>query len=79
MCYKIGYFSLTHVFQEASARNTVKSPHIFYKGFTDNIMDYVNQVAIRTRNPFEANDKMNNFHKWQWDILRADRSLIFNY
>jgi len=38
-------FSLTHVFQETSPRITVQSPHIFYKGFTDNIMDYVNQVG----------------------------------
>ncbi len=71
--------SLTHVFQETSARSTMKSPHVFYKGFTDNIMDYVNQKGVHTRNPFEANDKMNNFFKWQWNILRTDRSLIFTY
>ena len=68
-------FSLTHTFQEG-AHN---SPHIFYKGFTDNVMDYVNQVGVSTRNPFERNDKMNCFFKWQWDIMRRDRSLIFNY
>ena len=68
-------FSLTHTFQEG----TIKAPHIFYKGFTDNIMDYVNQVGVSTRNPFETNDKMNSFFKWQWNIMRKDRSLIFNY
>ncbi len=68
-------FSLTHTFQEGN----IASPHIFYKGFSDNIMDYVNQVGVRTRNPFEANDKMNCFFKWQWDIMRRDRSLILNY
>jgi len=68
-------FSLTHTFQEG----TIVSPHVFYKGFIDNIMDYVNQVGVRTRNPFEVNDKMNCFFKWQWDIMRTDRSLILNY
>lgn len=68
-------FSLTHTFQEG----VYNSKHIFYKGFLDNIMDYVNQVKVVTRNPFEANDKMNCFFKWQWDIMRQDRSLIFSY
>ena len=68
-------FSLTHTFQEG----TIVSPHIFYKGFIDNIMDYVNQTGVRARNPFEANDKMNCFFKWQWDLMRTDRSLILNY
>lgn len=72
-------FSLTHIFQEATARSTIKSPFIFQKGFTDNIMDYVNQVGVPDRNPFEKNDMMNNFFKWQWDILRKDRSLILTY
>ncbi|GEQ86361.1 hypothetical protein ULMS_18690 [Patiriisocius marinistellae] len=72
-------FSLTHTFQQSSSRITVSSPFVFYKGFTDNIMDYVNQVGVSTRNPFEANDKMNNFYKWQWGIMRNDRSLIFSY
>lgn len=68
-------FSLMHTFQEG----TYTSKHIFYKGFLDNIMDYVNQVGVSTRNPYEANDNMNNFFKWQWDIIRTDRSLIFTY
>lgn len=72
-------FSLTHTFQEATSRSNIKSKHTFYKGFTDNIMDYVNQVGVSTRNPYEANDKMHNFFKWQWDIMRTDRSLIFSY
>ena len=24
-------------------------------------------------------DKMYSFFKWQWDIMRGDRSLTFNY
>lgn len=72
-------FSLTHTFQQSSPGITVNSPFIFYKGFTDNIMDYVNQVGVTTRNPFEVNDKMNNFYKWQWNIMRTDRSLILSY
>ncbi len=68
-------FSLLHTFQEG----TYIGKHTFYKGFLDNIMDYVNQVGVSTRNPYEASDNMNNFFKWQWDILRTDRSLIFTY
>lgn len=67
-------FSLTHVFQEGGS-----CPHIFYMGFTDNIMDYVNQTGVSIRNPYESNDKMNCFFKWQWDLMRNDRSLILNY
>lgn len=72
-------FSLPHVFQEPSSRSTVSSPFVFYKGFTDNIMDYVNQTGVRIRNPYEKGDKMNCFFKWQWDIIRKDRSLIKSY
>ena len=72
-------FSLTHTFQEKSSRSDIESPHVFYRGFTDNIMDYVNQIGVSDRNPFEANDKMNCFFKWQWDIMREDRSLILTY
>ena len=68
-------FSLTHVFQEGK----YNSPFVFYKGYTDNIMDYVNQAGTSNRNPFEANDKINNFYKWQWEIMRKDRSLILTY
>jgi len=68
-------FSLPHTFQEGAGL----SPYVFYKGFLDNIMDYVNQTGVAARNPYEANDKMNNFFKWQWKLMRQDRSLIFNY
>lgn len=68
-------FSLPHTFQEGN----YAGPHTFYKGLTDNIMDYVNQADPAKRNPFEPNDKMNCFYKWQWKLIRGDRSLIFNY
>lgn len=53
--------------------------HSFKALKTDNIMDYVNQAGTSNRNPFEANDKINNFYKWQWEIMRKDRSLILTY
>lgn len=41
-------------------------------------MDYTWRRGGGT-NSFNTNDKMNNFFKWQWDIMRKDRSLIFSY
>ncbi|WP_299443249.1 DUF4280 domain-containing protein [uncultured Aquimarina sp.] len=63
--------SLPHSFDEGFPK-----PHVFHIGFTDNYMDYIQQ-ADGTANPFTG--KMTSFFKWQWDIMRADRSLIFNY
>lgn len=64
-------FSLTHVFEEAGTPR-----HIFYQGYTDNYMDYDWQQGNKS-NPYKG--KMFSLYKWQWDIMRSDRSLIFNY
>lgn len=56
----------------------VAPPFTFFQGQTDNIMDYSWQMNMN-RNPFDMNDKMCSFFKWQWDIMRKDRSLILNY
>ncbi len=80
--------SLPHVFQSGSL-----AKHTFYHGYTDNYMDYtwqagsivtttiggrrVNTLGSSGANKF--NNKMFSFYKWQWDIMRADRSLINNY
>lgn len=81
-------FSLPHVFQEGSMAR-----HSFYHGYTDNYMDYTWQagnIITVTRNgrriqvlgssgANKFDGKMFSFFKWQWDIMRNDRSLIFTY
>lgn len=54
----------------------------FYQGYTDNVMDYKGRNAPKNPNkPIKETDKDNQFKnlnslfKWQWNILRADRSL----
>jgi hypothetical protein len=48
------------------------------QGYTDNIMDYSWQLN-RNGNPYDYKDNMRSFFKFQWDIMRQDRSLILNY
>lgn len=54
----------------------------FYQGYTDNVMDYEGRNAPKNPSkPIKETDKYNQFKnlnslfKWQWNILRADRSL----
>lgn len=73
--HEIGHsLSLPHIF----SKNL--STHKFYRGYTDNVMDYTTRydgTAAKNRiaNP---NDRI-MFFKWQWDIMRGDQSLIDNY
>lgn len=72
--------SLPHVFQEGSS-----AKHTFHHGYTDNYMDYTWQAGVfRNGTLFSSGSnafkgKMFSFFKWQWDIMRGDRSLIQNY
>jgi hypothetical protein len=71
---------LQHTFSDGDVSHGLKPPpHAFYHGYTDNIMDYTWQVVTNAANPYDAKDKMRSFFKWQWDILRNDRSLLLNY
>ena len=77
--HEVGHsFSLPHTFDS-------DSPHIFYKGYTDNYMDYifhrgVNQTfnqEVDVYNEYYPNkdyckSKMHSFFKWQWDLMRKD-------
>lgn len=73
-------FSLPHIF------STSMSKFEFYHGYTDNYMDYNWQKGNRSPNGgfyssgnnFHSG-KMFSFFKWQWEIIRDDRSLIYNY
>ncbi|MFK7050959.1 hypothetical protein FLACOL_02466 [Flavobacterium columnare] len=74
--------SLPHVFQTGNS-----AKHTFYHGYTDNYMNYTWQKGAPVPggggfygsgdNKYKG--KMYSFYKWQWDIMRGDRSLIFNY
>ncbi|UOX32518.1 hypothetical protein LXD69_10690 [Flavobacterium sediminilitoris] len=72
--------SLPHIFSSAL------SSFEFYHGYTDNYMDYEWQKGNRAPNgsyyssgdnKFKGN--MYSLFKWQWNIVRTDRSLILNY
>ncbi|WP_051336214.1 PAAR-like protein [Aquimarina latercula] len=75
--HELGHsLSLPHTFEEYFAR-----PFTFYQGFTDNHMDYFNQYhpdpnTIGGANPNKEN--MHSFFKWQWDIMRGDKSLVYD-
>ncbi len=64
-------FALPHIFEEAG-----NPPHPFYQGYTDAYMDY-DWAQGGKANKYDG--KMQSIFKWQWDIMRKDRSLIFNY
>ena len=50
------------------------------KGYTDNYMDYDwKKVNAPDSSDNDFKGKMYSFFKWQWEIMRRDRSLIFNY
>ncbi len=75
-------FGLPHVFQGGS----FAGPYTFYHGYTENYLDYTWQAGSLDRvgrllgsgdNKFKG--KMYSFYKWQWKMLRTDRSLITNY
>ncbi|WP_051285053.1 hypothetical protein [Aequorivita capsosiphonis] len=79
-------FGLPHVFQGGS----YAGKHTFYHGYTDNYMDYTWQLG----RPIDSKDlskgfyssgnnkykgKMFSLFKWQWDVIRKDRSIIEKY
>ena len=73
--HELGHsFSLPHTFKDLEL-----TKHDFYQGYTDNLMDYddrpnpqniINPILI---NSFTTN--MWALFKWQWDIVRSDKSL----
>ncbi|MGO2126975.1 M12 family metallo-peptidase [Psychrobacter sp. AOP7-D1-15] len=72
--HELGHsFSLPHTFASSSLTR-----HSFYQGYTDNLMDY-SYLLDRTgkesggTNPYKHH--MWSLFKWQWDLLRKDRSI----
>lgn len=80
-------FSLCHTFEPSSL-----AIHRFHFGYTENYMDYA-WKAIKVKCNFEFPDygklvpsvktfnkyihKMYSFYKWQWDLIRKDRSVRY--
>lgn len=71
--HEIGHsFSLVHTFQEGGG-----AKHTFYQGYTDNLMDY-SFIPHATKNlPNQFSGHMWALYKWQWDLLRKDRSITY--
>lgn len=78
LVHELGHsFNLPHTFNRGGPKSNTYS---FYQGYTDNVMDYNLQIPSPenprdvTHNPFAQNKKA--FFKWQWDIIRSDRSVF---
>ncbi|MEN8140700.1 MAG: helix-hairpin-helix domain-containing protein [Thermodesulfobacteriota bacterium] len=58
--------------------SSAEQPVEFYQGYLDFVMDY-DGTTSSDANPYEDKNQMLRFAKYEWDILRQDRSLIFDY
>lgn len=70
--HELGHsFSLAHSFQTGNL-----AKHTFYRGYTENYMDYSSD-ELGNPNIFhdEKMGKPFTFYKWQWDIMRNDKSI----
>lgn len=72
--HELGHsFGLPHTFSSSKLLNPY---HQFHWGYTENYMDYGSTKDGKVINPFHK--KVNpvfTFYKWQWDIMRNDKSL----
>lgn len=72
-------FTLPHTFETSSKNSSANNKHIFYKGYTDNVMDY--DAYLISDDPLtydqnKYNGQMYSFFKWQWDLMRKDKKSI---
>ena len=66
-------FGLPHTF---SSSIQVNPYHQFCWGYTENYMDYESTENGKVGNPFHRGaNSVFTFYKWQWDIMRNDKSL----
>ncbi|MCU4419304.1 zinc metalloprotease [Acinetobacter bereziniae] len=70
LCHTLG---LAHTFSDSFGFNRL-SFHRFPQGYVDNLMDYPHNKREYTNN-YILNKKFLNLFKWQWDIVRKDRSV----
>ena len=71
IAHELGHnMGLSHLFSE-------ESEFYFYKGYTDNIMDYENRERFEvTGNTDKNKHKRKSFFKWQWDIIREQMEAL---
>ena len=69
-------FSLSHIFTDKYNK------YVFHHGYTENYMDYlffltfnnsIEKTTAKKDNRYKG--KMYSFYKWQWDLMREDRSI----
>lgn len=72
--HELGHsFGLPHTF---SSSIQVNPYHQFCWGYTENYMDYESTEDGKVGNPFHRGaNSVFTFYKWQWDIMRNDKSL----
>ena len=72
-------FTLPHTFETFSENDSANNKHIFYRGYTENVMDY-NAYLISGKplayDQNKYNGQMYSFFKWQWDLMRKDKKSI---
>ena len=87
LVHELGHsFSLPHTFLDGAAPE-YGGVHYFYKGYTDNIMDYGGRLTTPSfvaPSPSSTSSSsvslyntytMNATFKWQWNLLRNDGTL----
>ena len=62
-------FGLWHTF------GPPEKTHVFHQGTLDNFMDYTHGVNGENEKFNKGNMSPFNFYKWQWDIMRKDKSM----
>ena len=72
-------FTLPHTFETFSENDSANNKHIFYRGYTENVMDY--NAYLISDDPLaydqnKYNGQMYSFFKWQWDLMRKDTKSI---
>ena len=72
-------FTLPHTFEPSSKYSSANNKHIFYRGYTENVMDYDAYLISDDPLAYDQNKykgKMYSFFKWQWDLMRKDKKSI---
>ena len=72
-------FTLNHTFEHYSKNSSANNKHVFYRGYTENVMDYnayliSNDPLVYDQNKYDG--QMYSFFKWQWDLMRKDTKSI---
>ena len=72
-------FTLPHTFEPSSKYSSANNKYIFYRGYTENVMDY--DAYLISDDPLaydqnKYNGQMYSFFKWQWDLMRKDKKSI---